>query len=76
MNSNDWHNFHKNRTSTRWHSRRQGGPEIVGYKYLEKSNQDKDATVFIPTFINLDDYEILSKILDNVLTKEFDSYYI
>lgn len=75
MNNKEFHDFHKNKTLLKQHWKRDGTDEFVGYKYVEKSNQDKCVTVFIPTCINPDDYNLIGKTIEKVLNKEFNCYF-
>jgi hypothetical protein len=75
MNSKEFHDFHRNQTFSKQHWKKDGTDEFVGYKYVQKSNQDKCVTVFIPTHINPDDYKLIGKTIENVLNIEFGSYF-
>ena len=75
MNSKEFHDFHRSKTFSKQHWKKDGTDEFVEYKYVEKSNQDKSVTVFIPTYVNPDDYKLIGKTIENVLNREFGSYF-
>lgn len=71
MDKNKFHNFHRNITDTKQHWKENGTDEFVGYNYVEKLNPYKGVTVFIPTYINPEDYDLIREGFENVLDKEF-----
>jgi len=73
MTREHFHNLHEGQTRFKQHWKKDGTDEFIGYKYIEKNTKDKSCCVFLPTYINPDDYQKiqLEQIMNNVLDAEF-----
>ena len=64
----DFHQFHRYQTSYQQHWLANGTDLMIGYRYIEKGNENKHVVVFIPSSVHPEDkkrLEIFNKILEN-----------
>lgn len=73
INNLGFHQFHRCQTTYKQHWKEDGTDEMVGYRYVEKSTEKGGVCVFIPNFINPDDYDnYIKNIVEPILNNELN----